>query len=74
MQAAAAIYAGRPKITLEELGAELKRLRHAPPRGGDIWAASSVRVLLRQARALGMVPVELESHVTDGHASQALPP
>lgn len=31
---AAAIYAGRPDIGLVQLGGELKRLHHKPPRGG----------------------------------------
>jgi DNA invertase Pin-like site-specific DNA recombinase len=55
IQAAAAIYAGRPEITLEEMGAELKRLRHEPPRGGAKWGISSVKVLLEKARGLGLI-------------------
>jgi DNA invertase Pin-like site-specific DNA recombinase len=55
IQIAAAIYAGRPDITLEQLGAELKRLRHDPPRGGERWGVSSVKVLLEKARGLGLL-------------------
>jgi hypothetical protein len=55
IQAAAAIYAGRPEITLEEMGPELKRLRHEPPRGGAKWGASLVKVLLEKARGLGLI-------------------
>jgi len=55
IQATAAIYAGRPEITSEEMGAELKRLRHEPPRGGVKWGISSVRVLVEKARGLGLI-------------------
>jgi DNA invertase Pin-like site-specific DNA recombinase len=58
MQAAAAIVAVRPEITLETLATELKRLRHAPPRGGDKWAVSSVKALLDRAQATGLLALE----------------
>jgi DNA invertase Pin-like site-specific DNA recombinase len=61
IQAAAAIYAGRPEITLEEMGAELKRLRHEPPRGGAKWGVSSVKVLLEKARGLGLIAHKIQS-------------
>jgi DNA invertase Pin-like site-specific DNA recombinase len=55
IQAAAAIVAGRPDITLKNLAAELTRLRHLPPRGGITWAPSSVKALLESARAAGLL-------------------
>ena len=55
VEMAAALVAGRPDLTLAELGAELTRLRHFPPRGGQAWAPSSVKALLDQARALGLL-------------------
>lgn len=55
IQAAAAIYTGRPKITLEELGSELARLKHSPSRGGNKWAVSSVKALVDQARGMGLI-------------------
>jgi hypothetical protein len=55
IQAAAAVYAGRPKITLVDLGAELARLRHQPPRGGEKWSVSSVKALVDQARGMGLI-------------------
>jgi DNA invertase Pin-like site-specific DNA recombinase len=55
IQTAAAIYAGQPKITLGELGAELARLRHVPPRGGEKWGVSSIKALVDQARGMGLI-------------------
>ena len=52
---AAALVAGRPGMTLAELGAELARLRHAPPQGGPAWAPSSLKALLDRARAQGLL-------------------
>ena len=52
---AVALAAGRPGITLAELGAELARLRHRPPRGGREWAPSSLKALLDRARAQGLI-------------------
>ena len=55
VEVAAALATGRPGMTLAELGAELARLRHAPPRGGQTWAPSSLKALLDRARAQGLV-------------------
>ena len=55
VEVAAALAAGRPGLTLAELGAELARLRHMPPRGGPAWAPSSLKALLDRARALGLL-------------------
>jgi DNA invertase Pin-like site-specific DNA recombinase len=55
MEVAAALKAGRPGITLAELGAELTRMRHYPPRGGLVWAPASVKALLDKARARGLL-------------------
>jgi hypothetical protein len=54
-EVAAALVAGRPKITLEQLGVELNRMGHKSPRGGGVWAPSSVKVLLDRARANGLL-------------------
>ena len=54
-QLAAALVAGRSRMTLAELGAELVRLRHLPPQGGQGWAPSSLKALLAQARAQGLL-------------------
>ena len=54
-EVAAALVAGRPGMTLAELGAELARLRHVPPRGGPLWAPSSLNALLDCARAQGLL-------------------
>ena len=51
----AALVAGRPEITLVEVAAELRRLRHLPPRGGNGWAVSSVKALLDRARGAGLL-------------------
>ncbi len=55
VEIAAALAAGRPSMTLAELGAELARLRHAPPGGGPAWAPSSLKGLLDHARAQGLL-------------------
>ena len=55
VEVAAALTAGRPGMTLAELGAELARLRHAPPGGGPTWAPSSLKALLDRARAQGLL-------------------
>ena len=54
-EVAAALVAGRPRITLEEIGGELFRLGHRPPRGGTAWAPSSVKRLLDRARGAGLL-------------------
>lgn len=56
IEVVAALTAGRPRITLAEVAAELKRLRLRPPRGGAGWAVSSVKALLDRARAAGFCP------------------
>jgi len=55
VEVAAALVAGRPGMTLAELGAELARLRHIPPHGGPAWAPSSLKALLDRARAQGLL-------------------
>ena len=55
VEVAAALVAGRPGMTLAELGTELARLRHAPPRGGPAWVPSSLKALLYRARAQGLL-------------------
>jgi len=55
VEVAAALAAGRPGMTLAELGAKLARLRHAPPGGGPAWAPSSLKTLLDRARAQGLL-------------------
>jgi DNA invertase Pin-like site-specific DNA recombinase len=56
VEAAAAIWRGRGgKVTLEELGVDLVKLRHYPPRGGATWAAASVKVLLDRGKKLGLI-------------------
>jgi len=55
VEVAAALAAGRPGMTLAELGAELARLRHVPPGGGPAWAPSSLKALLDRARAQGLL-------------------
>ena len=53
-EVAAALVAGRSRITLAQVGIELTRLGLAPPRGGKQWAPSSVKALLDQAHAAGL--------------------
>ena len=55
VEVAAALVAGRPGMTLAQLGAELVRLRHLPPGGGPAWAPSSLKALLDRARAQGLL-------------------
>ena len=55
IEVAAALVAGRPTMTLAQLGAELVRLRHVPPHGGRAWAPSSLKALLDRARAQGLL-------------------
>lgn len=55
IEVAAALVAGRHKITLEQVGIELTRLGLVPPRGGKGWAPSSVKALLDQARGSGLL-------------------
>jgi DNA invertase Pin-like site-specific DNA recombinase len=54
--AVAGLLAGRPKIALAEMGAELVRLGHRPPRGGAGWAPASLHALLERVRLAGLVP------------------
>lgn len=54
-EVAAALVAGRSDITLAQLGTELTRLGLTPARGGNQWAPSSLKALLDQARARGLL-------------------
>ena len=54
VEVAAALVAGRPGMTLAQLGAELVRLRHLPPGGGSAWTPSSLKAVLDRARAQGL--------------------
>jgi hypothetical protein len=54
-EVAAALVAGRNRITLAQLGSELTRLGLTPVRGGKQWAPSSVKALLDRARAAGLL-------------------
>ena len=54
-EVAAALVAGRSRITLAQVGIELTRLGLTPPRGGKQWAPSSVKALLDQAHAAGLL-------------------
>jgi DNA invertase Pin-like site-specific DNA recombinase len=54
-EVAAALVAGRSGITLAQLGTELTRLGLTPARGGNQWAPSSLKALLDQARARGLL-------------------
>ena len=54
--AVAGLLAGRPGITLGEMGGELVRLGHRPPRGGASWAPASLTALLMRVRLAGLVP------------------
>jgi hypothetical protein len=66
MEVAAALAAGRPGITLAELGVELTRMRHQPPRGAPVWAPSSVKALLDRARKLGLLAASPSGHGGSG--------
>ena len=54
--AVAGLLAGRPGITLAEMGVELVRLGHRPPSGGASWAPASLTALLGRVRLAGLVP------------------
>ncbi|PPQ40802.1 recombinase family protein [Rhodopila globiformis] len=54
--AVAGLLAGQPRITLAEMGVELVRLGHRPPRGGASWAPASLNALLDRVRLAGLVP------------------
>ena len=69
VEVAAALVSSRPGLTLAEVGAELVRLRHLPPRGGAVWAPSSVKALLGRARAQGLLPPA--STVAEAHNTSA---
>ncbi len=55
VEVAATLMTGRPGMTLAELGVELVRLRHLPPRGGPAWAPSSLTAVLDRAQAQGLL-------------------
>jgi DNA invertase Pin-like site-specific DNA recombinase len=57
MELAASFLRGRPRASLAEVGAELSRMGVAP-RGGGVWAASSVKLLLDRARKAGLLGPE----------------
>jgi DNA invertase Pin-like site-specific DNA recombinase len=54
MEMAAAYLRGRPEATLASLGEQLLRLGVMPPRGGESWAPSSLKVLVDRAREAGL--------------------
>ena len=54
-EVAAALVAGRSGITLAQLGTELTRLGLTPARDGNQWVPSSLKALLDQARARGLL-------------------
>jgi hypothetical protein len=54
--AVAGLLAGRPRITLAEVGVELVRLGHRPAGGGASWAPASLHALLDRVRLAGLVP------------------
>ncbi len=54
--AVSGLLAGRPGITLAEMGVELVRLGHRPPSGGASWAPASLTALLGRVRLAGLVP------------------
>jgi DNA invertase Pin-like site-specific DNA recombinase len=60
-EVAAALVAGSPTITLEQIGRELNRMGHKPPRGGRGWAPSSVKGLLDRARSAGLLATKLQA-------------
>jgi len=45
----------RSGLSLRAMAAELEAMREPPPRGGHVWAASSVAHLLARARAAGVL-------------------
>jgi DNA invertase Pin-like site-specific DNA recombinase len=55
MEMAAAYLRGRPDATLAGLGEQLLRLGVSPPRGGAVWAPSSLKALVERARRAGLV-------------------
>jgi DNA invertase Pin-like site-specific DNA recombinase len=56
VEATAAIWRGRGgRVTLEELGADLIKLRHYPPRGGQTWAPASVKGLVDRGKKQGLI-------------------
>jgi hypothetical protein len=54
MTLVAGIAIADPDLSLREIAAQLDRMRERTPRGGRVWAASSVKALLDQARRLGL--------------------
>src|SRR3954469_13426940 len=54
--AVAGLLAGRPRITLAEMGVELVRLGDRGPCGGACWAPASLNALLDRVRLAGLVP------------------
>ena len=54
VEVAAALVAGRPGMTLAQLGAELVRLRHLPPGGGAAGAPSSLKAVRDRAGGPGL--------------------
>lgn len=51
----AGIARANPKLSLRAIGAQLEAMRETTPRGGQIWAAASVKNLLDRARARGLL-------------------
>ena len=54
MTLVAGIAIADPDLSLRDIAAQLDRMRERTPRGGRVWAASSVKALLDQARRLGL--------------------
>ena len=55
MELAAAYLRGRPDASLAELGSQLLRLGVSPPRGGAVWAPSSLKGLADRAQRAGLL-------------------
>ena len=56
MMMAAGIAMANPEMSLRAIGAQLETMRERTPRGGQQWAASSVKNLLDRAKNLGFAP------------------
>lgn len=55
MRLVAGIAIADPSLSLRDIASQLEQMRERPPRGGRKWQASSVKALLDEARAHGLV-------------------
>ena len=55
MRLVAGIAIADPDLSLRDIAAQLDQMRERPPRGGRKWQASSVKMLLDEARKLGLI-------------------